>query len=179
MYKGIRNIHKWAGLIACLFLMVISASGFFLAIKGKVDWMRPKTQTGAPFDHPSQLVPVDQVMEVAFQAGFAELTELSHIDRLEYHAEDNVWKVLSKEGYREVQVDGTTGDVLSTGQRNDQLTEDIHDLSIVAEFWHEWGLPVVGALLFFLSLSGVYMFFVPVFRRWKFKRTAGKHEVKM
>lgn len=158
--------------------MVISASGFFLAIKGKVDWMRPKTQTGAPFDHPSQLVPVDRVMNVAFQAGYSELAELAHIDRLEYHAEDNVWKVLSKKGYREVQVDGTTGDVLSTGQRNDQMTEDIHDMSFFAEFWHEWGLPLVGLLLFFLSVSGVIMFFVPVFRRWKYKRTAGKPQVK-
>jgi len=178
VYKGIRNIHKWAGLIACLFLMVISASGFFLAIKGKVDWMRPKTQTGAPFDDPSQLVPVNRVMDVAFGAGFPELKEISDLDRLEYHAEDNVWKVLSKKGYREVQVDGTTGDVLSTGQRNDQMTEDIHDMSFFAAFWHEWGLPLVGALLFFLSLSGVYMFFVPVFRRWKYNRTARKPQVK-
>lgn len=176
MYKGIRNIHKWAGLIACLFLMVISFSGFFLAIKGKVDWMRPKTQTGAPFDDPTQLTSVNVVMENSFQAGFPELKETSDIDRLEYHAEDNVWKVLSKKGYREVQIDGTTGDVLSKGQRNDQMFEDIHDMSIVAEFWHEWGLPTVGILLFFLSLSGVIMFFVPVFRRMKFNMQKGKEK---
>lgn len=169
MYKGIRNIHKWAGLVACLFLMVISFTGFFLAIKGKVDWMRPKTQTGAEYSQLSDLVSVGLVMESAFAAGYAELSAIEHIDRLEFHAEDRIWKVLSKKGYREVQVDGVTGEVLSKGQRNDQMFEDLHDMSFFAELWHEWGLPIVGILLFFLSLSGVVMFFVPVFRRWKFK----------
>lgn len=170
MYKGIRNLHKWAGLVACLFLMVISFTGFFLAIKGKVDWMRPKTQTGAEYSSISELVSVGAVMDASFEAGYSELKALDDIDRLEYHAEDRVWKVLSKEGYREVQVDAVTGKVLSKGQRNDQMFEDLHDMSFFAKFWHEWGLPLVGFLLFWLSLSGVIMFFVPVVRRWKFKK---------
>jgi uncharacterized iron-regulated membrane protein len=176
MYKGIRNVHKWAGLVACLFLMVISFTGFFLAIKGKLDWMRPKTQTGtvASVD---QLASVGTVMDSAFGAGFAELKSVEDIDRLEFHAEDGVWKVLSKEGYREVQVDGVTAEVLSKGQRNDQMFEDLHDLSYFAKFWHEWGLPIVGILLFCLSLSGIVMFFVPVFRRMKFKKEQAKKSV--
>lgn len=170
MYKGIRNLHKWAGLVACLFLMVISFTGFFLAIKGKLDWMRPKTQTGGEYASVSDLVPVGLVMEAAFLADYAELQKLEDIDRLEYHAEDRVWKVLSKKGYREVQIDAVSGEILSKGQRNDQMFEDLHDMSFFAKFWHEWGLPVVGFLLFWLSLSGVIMFFVPVVRRWKFKK---------
>jgi uncharacterized iron-regulated membrane protein len=170
MYKGVRNLHKWAGLVACLFLMVISFSGFFLAIKGKVDWMRPKTQMGSAYVLASELVPVGLVMETAFLAGYAEMKSIEDIDRMEFHAEDRIWKVLSKDGYREVQIDAVSGEVLSKGQRNDQLFEDIHDMSFFAKFWHEWGLPVVGFLLFWLSLSGVIMFFVPVYRRWKFKQ---------
>jgi uncharacterized iron-regulated membrane protein len=168
MYRFTRNLHKWAGLVACLFLMVISFSGFFLAIKGKVDWMRPKTQTGSDS---GALIGVNSVMESAFGAGVGELKDEGDVDRLEFHAEDRVWKVLSKDGYREVQVDGVTGKVLSVGVRNDQMFEDIHDLSFFAKFWHEWGLPLVAALLFCLSVSGVVLFFVPVIRRWKFKRS--------
>lgn len=173
MYKGIRNVHKWAGLVACLFLMVISFTGFFLAIKGKLDWMRPPTQSGTAAAV-EDLASVGVVMESAFGAGYGELKSAEDIDRLEFHAEDGIWKVLSKDGYREVQVDGVTGEVLSKGQRNDQLFEDIHDLSFFAKFWHEWGLPLVGILLFGLSVSGVVMFFVPVVRRWKFERERKK-----
>lgn len=174
MYHKLRSVHKWVGLFACLFLMVISASGFFLAIKGKVDWMRPKTQTGGELSSPDDIVSIASVYSSAFGAGIPDLKEPGDIDRLEYHAEDNIFKVLSKDGYHEVQVDGKTGEVLSTGIRNDQLTEDIHDLSFFAKFWHEWGLPLVGVGLFLLSVSGVIMFFVPVFRRWKHKRKAAR-----
>ncbi|MFM9874036.1 MAG: PepSY domain-containing protein [Fimbriimonadaceae bacterium] len=170
MYKGIRNLHKWAGLVACLFLMVISFTGFFLAIKGKVGWMRPDTKSGVGYGLAADLLPVGFVMDSAFAAGFPELAEEKHIDRMEFRAEEGVWKVLSRDGYREVQVDAVTGKILSKGQRNDQLFEDIHDMSFFATFWHEWGLPVVGFLLFWLSLSGVVMFFVPVVRRWKFNQ---------
>lgn len=174
MYKGLRNLHKWAGLAGCLFLMVISVSGFFLTVKGKVDWMRPKTQLGSRYADPSELIPVGQVMDAAFGAGYGELKTLDDIDRMEFHAEDRIWKVLSKSGYREVQIDAVTGQILSRGQRNDQIFEDIHDFSLLADFLHEWGLPAVAFGLFFLSLSGVAMFFVPVLRRWKHKRSAAK-----
>lgn len=170
MYKVVRNLHKWAGLAACLFLMVISGSGFFLAIKGRVDWMRPKTQAGTTFTDASELMAVEHVMDAALGAGYAELRSTGDIDRMEFHAEDRIWKVLSKEGYREVQVDAVSGKVLSKGQRNDQMFEDIHDFSYFAKAWHEWGLPVVAFLLFWLSFSGVIIFFVPVWRRWAFQR---------
>lgn len=174
MYKGLRNLHKWAGLAGCLFLMVISFSGFFLSVKGKVDWMRPKTQLGSPYTDPSELIAVSRVMDAAFGAGYGELKTLDDIDRMEFHAEDRIWKVLSKTGYREVQVDAVTGQILSRGQRNDQVFEDIHDFSFFADLLHEWGLPAVALVLFILSVSGVAMFFVPILRRWKYKRSAAK-----
>ena len=52
--------------------------------------------------------------------------------------------------------------------------EDIHDLSFFADAAHDYGLPVVALALLLLGLSGVGIFFVPVFRRWKFERQKRK-----
>ena len=170
MYRTLRVLHKWIGLFACLFLMVISATGFLLAIKGNVDWMRPANQDGGEISDLSQVVGVGAAASAAFEAGIPELQGPDDIDRMEYRTKQNIYKILSKEGYHEVQVDGATGEVLSTGRRNDQLSEDIHDLSFFADFMHAWVLPAVAIALFFLGLSGVVMYFVPVVRRWKFER---------
>ena len=68
------------------------------------------------------------------------------------------------------QVEAGTGKVLQVGKRNDSMIEHLHDL----QFWggplYDWVLPVVALCLLLLGLTGIYMFFVPVYRRWVFKR---------
>ncbi|MFQ3678425.1 MAG: hypothetical protein SNJ74_10845, partial [Fimbriimonadaceae bacterium] len=61
--------------------------------------------------------------------------------------------------------------VLQVARRNDQFIEDLHDLSFFGEPLHRWVLPVVGAGLFALSLSGVVIYSVPVVRRMRFRRS--------
>jgi hypothetical protein len=51
--------------------------------------------------------------------------------------------------------------------------ENIHDMNFFADWAHAWILPAVALGLFFLGISGCVMFFVPVFRRWKFKKGGG------
>jgi len=170
MFHKLRSIHKYVGLFACLFLLVLSVTGFLLAVKGRMDWVRPETKQGAEVTSLAEIVGMQEVADAAFSAGFKELQKMEDIDRLEFHAEDRIFKVISKKGYREVQVDGATGKVLSTGQRNDQLLEDLHDLSFFADAAHSWGLPAVAVGLFVLSCSGLVMYLVPVARRAKFRR---------
>lgn len=171
MFHKLRAIHKWIGLFACLFLVIISATGFFLAIKGNVGWMRPPSEKGGEIASFADVVPVDVAAQSAFGAGIAELKSYDDIERFEYHADKNVYKIHSAKGYHEVQVDGANGEVLATGTRNDQLMEDIHDLSFFASFAHAWLLPAVAVALFLLGLTGVIMYFVPVARRWKYRKT--------
>lgn len=174
MYRTLRQIHKWVGVICFAFLALIAATGYFLAMKDRFAWVRPETMDGTPVETLGAVISIEQASEAAFTAGYAELTKPEHVDRLEYRAKENIYKVLSKDGYREVQVDAATGEVLSKAQRNDQLMEDIHDLGFISDWVHAWLLPWIAAALFFLSISGIVMYFVPVFRRWKFKKEGGK-----
>jgi len=171
MYRTLRTIHRWTGLFSSLILLSIAVTGFMLAKKGDIAWLRPPVVEATPATDYQSVIGPGAAMEAAFSVGDARLSEPGHVDRVDYRPKDNIHKVLSKDGYLEVQVDGSTGRVLQSAVRNDQLTEDIHDLSFFAEFAHAWILPLVAIVLFFLSLSGIIMFFVPVYRRWQFKRS--------
>ncbi len=169
MYKQLRAAHKWVGLFCALFLMIISATGLGLALKSQFEWIRPATQEGGEIESPEQIVGIAAVMESVAAKPEAMMPDLDSVRRLEYHAGDRIYKLISSDGYMEAQVDAKTGEVLSIGRRNDQFFEDIHDLSIFSDFTADYVLPAVAIGLFGLSCSGVYMFGVPVARRMKFR----------
>jgi uncharacterized iron-regulated membrane protein len=173
MYRSLRTLHKWIGLFACLFLTVIAFTGFLLSIKKRVEWLQPATRDGGEIAGPHEVIPMHEMFEAAKTAGGKGFEDFSKLDRVDYRSKQNVYKVRSADGLKEVQVDGKTGAVLNVSPRRDQLTENIHDMNFVAPWMHAWVLPAVALGLFFLGISGCIMFFVPVFRRWKFKRGGG------
>lgn len=169
MYHRTRALHRWIGFFASLFLAVISVTGFFLAMKDRFAFMRPPVQEAAKLERAQDILPVAQVLQIAYDAGHPELSEIKEVDRVDYRPKDNVFKVVSKDGYREIQVDGTEGKIVSNAFRNDQLMEDIHDMSFFSDLMHGYLLPVVAVCLCTLSISGIIIFLVPIVRRWKFK----------
>ena len=169
MYHRTRSLHRWIGFTASVFLAVISVTGFFLAMKGRFAFMRPPVQETASLERIEDILPVAEILRIAFDAGHPELSEVKEVDRVDYRPKDNVFKVVSKDGYREIQVDGTQGKIVSNAFRNDQLMEDIHDMSFFADAVHGYLLPVVAVGLCFLSISGIFIFLTPIYRRWKFK----------
>lgn len=170
MYRTVRAIHRWLGLAASLFLLTIAITGFLLATKGSFGWIRPPEQDGAPIDGLGETIGLDAAAQAAFAQNLGGLASVKDIDRIDYRPKRNVYKVVSKENYHEVQVCGKTGDVLQTASRVDQLSEDIHDLSFLSDGMHTWVLPLVAICLCYLSASGMGMFMTPVVRRWRFKK---------
>jgi len=179
MYRRFRAVHRICGFIGALALILISLTGFLLALKGQVSAIKIPTQKGTKFVTQQDLIHPSVVMEKAFALGIAELAEIGHIDRLELHLGKSVYKVTSKEGYHEVQVDGVSGKVLSVGKRNDQLLEDIHDLSYFHPSFRIWVLPVVATILFVLGTTGLVIYITPIFRRIQFKRQQKAKQVQL
>jgi uncharacterized iron-regulated membrane protein len=170
MYRFARSLHRWIGLIGSLFMILLAVTGFLLALKREIPWMRPTDHRGGKIESLSQAVTLHEAAEAAFALGIPELRSREDIDRIDYRPGRNQFKIISKEGYHEVQVDGLSGEVLSHARRNDQLTEDIHDLSYFNESFRTYVLPLVGIVLFLLGVTGVVIFFTPVVRRRQFKR---------
>ncbi len=169
MLHRIRKLHKWIGLINSLFLLLIAGTGFLLAIKSRVSWVRPEEKSGAERSASPTRISVDQAMEAAFGVGDENLKKPSDVDRVDYRPKRNVFKVVAKEGYTEVQVDGNSGKVLQVATRTDQFIEDLHDLSFFNDTMKDFVLPVVAVGLGALSLTGIYIYANPVLRRRKFE----------
>lgn len=170
MYHRLRSLHRWIGLIASLFLICLAVTGTLLALKNTTGWVRPPESKGAKVESLSQLVTMHEAAEAAFGLGIPDLSHMGHIDRIDYRPKNNVFKIVSKEGYHEVQVDGKTGEVLQRAYRVDQFVEDIHDLSLFSDVMNGYFLPAVGVGLLTLGISGVVIFFVPVVRRMRARK---------
>jgi uncharacterized iron-regulated membrane protein len=175
MFAKWRAVHRWVGLLNAVFLLLIAVTGFLLATKSRVSWVRPAEQRGAEVASMSEVISVDEALKSAFAEGIPELKEKKQVDRVDYRPGRNVFKILSKEGYHEVQVCGATGTVLQVAKRTDQFVEDLHDLSFFSDNLRDFLLPLVGISLFALSGTGIYIFMNPVIRRWKFKRKQAKN----
>lgn len=165
MYRIVRVIHRWLGLLSSIFLLVIGVTGFLLATKGTFGWVRPPEKKGGEVETLKAVASIDTVAEAAFAENIPELKTRDDIDRIDYRPGKNMFKVVSDKGYHEVQVDGKTGQVLQVAKRTDQFAEDIHDLSWFHEGLHAYLLPLVSMCLVYLSASGIGMFLTPVIRR--------------
>lgn len=135
--------------------------------------MRPPEHEGQKIESLQQTVGLDRAARAAFALGDSRLQTMKDIDRIDYRPKSNIFKVISKTGYLEVQIDGTSGKVLSSSFRNDQLAEDIHDLSYLGDWAHDWVLPLVGIALATLAVTGVTLYVNPILRRRAYKRKFG------
>ncbi|MDQ2986737.1 MAG: PepSY domain-containing protein [Armatimonadota bacterium] len=170
MFHRLRALHRWLGLTAALALILIASTGFLLATKDTFGWVKPKTHEGEAFESLSEVVTLDAAAQAAIALGIPELKSKDDIERIDYRPEKNVFKIVTHKGYHEVQVDGKTGAVLNVAKRIDQMAEDIHDFRYFSDKLHLLGSPTVAILLFGLGVTGVTLFFVPVVRRWRYKR---------
>ncbi len=173
MYHLIRNWHKWIGIVISLILCSIAVTGFLLATKGTFGWIRPPEAKASEkrSDLLANAVSLEVVLGSVLALNLAEIKDVGDIDRIDYRPKSHIYKVVSKEGYKEVQVDAATGKVLQVAIRNDQLAEDIHDLSFFSDAIKDFGLPVVAVGLLLMASSGIAIFFVPVIRRARFRRS--------
>ena len=174
MFHLLRTTHRWVGLIAALFLIVIAGTGFLLATKDTFGWVKPPTRAGMEIQGLEETVSLDHAARSAFALGISELKTKEDIERIDYRPDKNVFKIVTHRGYHEVQVCGATGNVLNVATRIDQVAEDIHDLSFFSENLKLYWLPFVSLMLLGLGITGICIYFVPVIRRWKYKHRTPK-----
>lgn len=170
MFRNTRVIHRWVGILTSVFMVAMAGTGLLLALKKKVAWIQPPSQKGTEIVAMAEVASIDAIARAVLAMEIEQLKSRDDFDRFELHVDKNIFKVTSKKGYQEVQVDAKTAEVLSVARRNDQMLEHIHDMSFFSGFMYDWLLPTVALSLFLLGLTGIYMFFTPVYRRWVFKR---------
>lgn len=156
-----RVYHRYVGLVIGIFVLVSSITGILLGWKKDVDLLQPPLIEGQTPDL-SQWVSMADLATAAY-AGLdsAQSIKNNPIDRIEARPDKGMVKVLFSEGYWEVQLDGSTGKVLSVAQRHSDWIEKIHDGSIISDLFKLVSMNLLGLGLLILAITGFTLWFYP------------------
>jgi uncharacterized iron-regulated membrane protein len=161
MLRNDRVYHRYLGLFLAVFLLISGITGLLLSWKKEVDLLQPPTQKGTTTDL-SQWIPLSKMALLATAALDSSQNIVSNpIDRIEARPEKGIVKVLFLEGYWEVQLDGSTGKVLSVDRRHSDWVEQLHDGSIVSDGFKLVSMNILGLGLLASIVSGFILWFYP------------------
>ena len=151
-------------------LLLISAiTGLLLGWKKQSDWLQPGTERGQK----GELADWKPISELSYAAVIAFRQNAgpdanAEVDRMDVRPGKNVVKVRFEHDDYEVQVDGITGEVLNVGMRNADWIERFHDGSIVSDLFKLISMNVLSFGVFFLSITGLWLYFGP--KRYRAQR---------
>ena len=138
------------------------SSGIMLQLKKQSNWIQPNvevTSSSKPVMLQSYLDTVSTVKE-------ANISSWDDIERIDIRPDKGIAKIKSKNNW-EIQIDIETSERYATNYRRSDIIESIHDGSFFSEIVkYGWFLPS-GILLLTLSLTGIYMFFIPILKKRK------------
>lgn len=172
-----RKSHYWVAIVVAAPFLVVIGSGLLLQLKKELDWVQPPSKRGVGKEPTISFADMLEIVKTSKEAEKAEIHSWEDIDRLDVRPDRGMIKVRAKNGW-EVQLDSNTGEVLQTAYRRSDLIEQIHDGSWFNEH-AKLGLFLPCAfLVLFLWISGMYLFWLPIFVRRRKKKLASKVEVK-
>ena len=158
----IRQVHYWISPIIIIPIIIMVSSGIMLQLKKQSNWIQPNvevTSSSKPIMLQSYLDAVSTVKE-------ANISSWDDIERIDIRPDKGIAKIKSKNNW-EIQIDIETTEIYAKNYRRSDIIESIHDGSFFSEVVkYGWFLPS-GILLLILSLTGIYMFFIPILRRRK------------
>jgi uncharacterized iron-regulated membrane protein len=148
------------GVSISLFILVTATTGILLGWKKNSDTLQPPTFDGVSSDV-RQWQSFDAISRAAIR-GMDSLGNTNNpVDRMDVRPDKGIVKVLFKDGYWEVQVDGKNAKVLSVAQRHSDWIEHLHDGSLFGDFFKLIYTNILGIGLFTLAVSGVWLWYGP------------------
>lgn len=160
-----RRLHKLVAVPLFVFLFLVGLTGVLLGWK-KQFGLTPNTQMGASLEA-ARWISIDSIQRIA-TAHATSLQLDAEVDRIDIRPDKAVAKVVFVKHYTELQVDCSTGNVLSVEKRMNDFVEHLHDGTIVDRLLgtaHEQSkisyttITSIGLML--LAFSGFWMWLNP------------------
>lgn len=161
-----RKLHKWAAVPLFVFMFLMGLTGLLLGWK-KHTGLLPPMAKGASSETALWL-PLDSLQRIAQTYATDSLHKSPAIDRIDIRPKKGVAKIVFADHFSELQLDCTTGKILSVNARYSDILEKIHDGSILDYFLQTSNeqlkltyttLVALGLLL--LSFSGFWLWYNP------------------
>lgn len=115
-------------------------------------------------------LPMDSLLAISNQALHNRIDPSLSLttDRLDIRQNKGVVKIVYKDHFWGVQVDGATGKVLQIGKRNSDLIENIHDGSILDSYFNTSNgqiklvyTTIMGIALLTFTITGFWLWYGP------------------
>lgn len=163
-----RWIHRKLALALFLFFVLMAGTGLLLGIKKQTGLLAP-TQKGVSVDAATWM-PMAALEQKARQYLHDSVDKQlsTELDRIDIRPGKGIAKFLYKEHYYGLQLDCSSGRLLSIEKRHSDFIESLHDGSIVDDLLGTGDEPfkvgynlVMGLSLLLLVLSGLWLWYGP------------------
>ncbi len=169
--RQFRVWHKILGIVLAFFVIISAITGVLLAFKKNVAILQPPTQKTASknLNDWKSIAELESIAQNTFQQAFPD--KENSVERLDVQPSKGMVKVLFKNGWWEVQIDGSTGEVLSVGQRHADWIEKLHDGSIISDAFKLVSMNFLGWGLLMMVITGMWLWYGPKrYRKMKQKK---------
>ena len=165
-----RKVHRQIAIVLFAFFALIALTGLLLGWKKNTfGIILPPSSKGISSDLQTWL-PFDSLQRIAVRTLHDSVSpNLSdELDRIDARPQHGMVKFVFTDDYWEVQLDGTTGEVLLVARRRSDFIENIHDGTILDVLFNTKGDPfklsytsIMGLSLLTLVVSGFWLWYGP------------------
>ena len=159
------KIHHWGSLFIMVQMGLIIGAGLLLMLKKEISWIQPPTEKGTQ----SAALPalgMDALFAIASDIPELDVTDWSALARVDVKPGKGIVKFVAENNW-EAQIDTHTGEVLGVAFRRSDIIESLHDGSFFADWVKLYIFFPSGLILFVLWGTGIYLFFLPHWKRWR------------
>ena len=161
--------HRWTGLSLAAVFLLTAGTGLLLLWKKEFGYLQPPTQRGAPADLEAFL-PIAAAWEIVKRQDHPDFRTQDDISRIDVRPGKRVYKVRSRHNDSEIQIDASTGAVLSTGVRRSDFVERLHDGSWIGNGFKVLFMPLAALGLLYLVFTGVWIWLHPKLRKARIRK---------
>lgn len=170
LLRDTRKIHRFMGIFLFVFFIFISVSGILLGWKKhSAGILLPATTTGTSSKLTAWL-PLADLEQKAFKVLHDSIGETlsTELDRIDIRKEKGIVKFIFAEHLNSIQLDGATGDLLQIGIRRADSIEQVHDGSILDDYFNTPNgiikvsyTTIMGVALLLFSVTGFWLWYGP------------------
>jgi uncharacterized iron-regulated membrane protein len=160
---ALRKIHYWISIAALLPALIIIVTGLLLHFKKQFAWIQPpenRVMNATP------ALSLPEILDICRSIPELSVSTWADIDRLDVRPARGIIKVIANNRW-EAQIDAATGKAIQTAYRRSDFLEALHDGSWFHDSVQLFIFVPAGIILLVLALTGLYLFALPLIRRYR------------
>ena len=167
--RSFRKIHRTTGALLFVFFFLVSISGLLLGWKKNSGGLiLPKTVQGTS-SNLSEWLSIDSLSKNASNYLHDSVSSnlSADIERIDLRPDKGIVKIVFKDHFWGLQIDGATGKLLQIERRNSDIIEGVHDGSILDRFFNTGNTiklvytSIMGLALLLFTITGFWLWYGP------------------